>query len=194
MRLQLITPPTIRPVSVAELKAHCVIDHDLDDNYLQGALDTAREQVEADTGRALVEQTWQLQGSAWPAEIILPKPPLVEVSAITYIDTDGAEQTLDPADYRVIKTTVDARIRPASGKFWPAVQGGHYNAVVVEFVAGYVVAAGAETTGQIPARARQAMLILAYDLVENRELQAPVALHELPAYSRLIAGLQVGLI
>ena len=194
MRLQLVTPPTIQPVTVDELKTHCVIDHSLDDDYLSDVLDTAREQVEADTGRALVEQTWQLLGSAFPAEINVPKPPLVAVSSITYIDTDGEEQTLDAADYQVVTTTVGARIKPAAGACWPAVQPGHYNGVVVEFVAGYVVADGETTVGAIPHRARQALLILAADLAENREMHAPIALHELPAYARLIAGLEVGLI
>ena len=53
-----------------------------------------------------------------------------------YLDVDGAEQTLDPADYYVDKKTKPGYIVPAAGRAWPAT-GARVNAVTVDFTAGY---------------------------------------------------------
>jgi len=195
MRLLQTVGPVLKPIDVADLKVHTVVTDAADDVYLDELIDVAREQVEADTGRALVEQTWQLVGGQFPAEISVPKPPLVSVTFIKYFDTSGVQQTLPVEDYQVLVTSIGASICPAPGKSWPAVQAGRYNAVVVEFVAGYVVDDGqGGTTGAIPARARQALMVWAAHLYENREHMSTLRQQELPSYQRLISGLEVGLL
>lgn len=195
MRQLLKAEPVFEPITLEELKRHTVVPFDEDDEVLVGFIEQARAQVEADTGRALVEQTWQLFGESFPDEIIVPKPPLVSVTSIKYIDTDGVEQTLAASEYQVLKTGVNARIKPASGKAWPSVQTGNYNGVTVEFVAGYLTDDGSGGfAGQLPHTARTALLVLAAHLYENREAMSPVQQYELPTYKFAISSLEVDLI
>ena len=66
-------------------------------------------------------------------------PPLQSVSAITYVDADGATQTITASDYLVDSTSTPARITPAYGKTWPTPREQN-NAVKVRFIAGYGLA------------------------------------------------------
>lgn len=187
-----ITAAEFEPVTLADLKRHTVVGHDEDDHVLFGFIEDAVEQVESDTGRAMVEQTWRLVGDCFPEQIVVPRPPLVSVVFIKYVDVNGDEQTLDPADYKVVVRSADARIKPTPGKCWPSVQSNNDEAVRVEFVCGYVTDDGAGGfSGRIPRRARQAILIWAAHLYNNRELTSPVQQHELPSYQRCIAGLEI---
>lgn len=71
-------------------------------------------------------------------EIILDWPPLQVVESITYIDQNGAPQTLDPSQYLVDKIRMPARITPAYNTTWPATQN-QANAVTVTFVVGHAM-------------------------------------------------------
>lgn len=182
-------------VTLEDLQRHSVITHELDNCLLDQMLAEALEQVESDTGRSLVETTWQLRGPAFGREIRLPKPPLIEVLSVRYVDPDGETQTLDPAAYQVTATHVGASVSPAPGYSWPAVQAGNLNAVEVNFRAGYLAdpEAGQEHL-RLPLRARRAILIMAANLYENREHLSPVTMTELPSYRMLISTLEVDLI
>ena len=63
---------------------------------------------------------------------LLPPSPLVSVESVTYVDTDGNNQTLDPADYEVITDTRPGFIRPAWDKSWPAAR-----SVLVSYTVGW---------------------------------------------------------
>jgi len=194
MHLTLKTPPVFEPITLLDLKAHTIVSHDEDDDYLFSLIESAREQVETDTGRALVEQTWVLQGDCFPDEIIVPKPPLVSVTHIKYFDTDGAPQTLvENTDFQVITTNYNARIKPMPGTSWPSVQANDYNAVELEFVCGYLTDdQSGGFAGYLPHRARSAMLIWAAHLYENREhMLIGVNSSELPSYRSMISGLEI---
>ena len=192
MHLTLKTPPAFEPITLEDIKAQAVVGHDADDHLLVGIIEQARDQVESDTQRALVEQTWQLKGACFTDEIIVPRPPLVSVTHIKYVDTDGVQQTLPLADYQIVTTNVCARIKPAPGTSWPATQAGNEQAVEIEFVAGYVTDDGnGGYTGTLPPRAKTALLIWAAHLYENREHLSPVQQHELPSYKSAISTLEI---
>lgn len=127
---------------------------------LMGAFIAAtRAQAEQELGRYLVTQTLDAYVDEFPAEFMLP--PLQSVTAITYIDTDGATQTLAADQYLVDAVSKPSRIEPAYGVYWPSTRQ-QKNAVKVRFVAGYGAASA------VPQCIKNWMLLRASTLWENR--------------------------
>ena len=68
MPLNLITPPAVEPVTLADAKAHLKVDTTDDDALITALITAARARAEWHTGRALITQSWTLWLDAWPAE------------------------------------------------------------------------------------------------------------------------------
>lgn len=148
MNLVVVTPPVNEPVSLGEAKVHLRIDDygDVtpgqplphpDDDLVKRLISTARSKCEHFCRRAFVTTTYTMGLDRFPACIRLPIGRLQAVDSITYVDTNGVQQTLPPADYQVDTLTEPARIAPAAGKCWPSTQYETLNAVRVNFTAGY---------------------------------------------------------
>jgi hypothetical protein len=140
MRLVLVTPPTVEPLTAAEARARLNIGSDTTDDVLGALITASRQMIDGGQGwlgRALITQTWRLLLDAFPGcdagrgfnrwrseewdsntQIRIPLPPLQTITSISYVDRDGA--TLAPA-YR--KTWPVTRYQP--------------DAVTIEFVCGY---------------------------------------------------------
>jgi len=106
---------------------------------LKGAVGAAYASIDGPSstiGRTLLTRDWEviLDGFGW-RPILLPLPPLQEIVSVKYVDTDGAQQTLDPDTYRIILGT-PARLAPAFGKAWPAIHCGVGN-LTIRIKAGY---------------------------------------------------------
>ena len=110
------------------------------DPMITSLIKSARVRAESMTRRALITQTLDLKLDFFQNEIHVPRPTLQSVTSITYVDTDGATQTLSAADYLVDAISEPARITPAYGVTWPSTRS-QTNAVTVRFVAGYGAAA-----------------------------------------------------
>lgn len=182
-----VTAPTEAPVSPAQAKAHLRVDHDDDDLYISGLIDTATARLDGWSGilgRALVTQTWRHDFPGWPADgkLRLPLAPVLSVESITYIDPDGAVQTLDASAYTAPKADgLGPYVRLRQGHSCPATATDE-DAVSVTFVAGY----GAPS--DVPADIRHAMLLLVGHLYNAREDASETALTEIPlGASRLLA-------
>ena len=98
---------------------------------------------------------------------MVPKPPLQSITSITYVDEDGATQTLATSVYSVDAPTgptcARGRIYPKYEQEWPTTRC-EPGAVTVTFVAGY------GTTGaSVPARLKMGMLYDIGTLYEIRE-------------------------
>ena len=93
--------PAEEPVTTAEAKLHLRVDHGDEDAYIDTLVATARQHIELVTRRAMVDTTFTLKMDAFPTEIRPPRSPLSSVSSITYVDTDGATQTLSASVYSV---------------------------------------------------------------------------------------------
>lgn len=183
--LRLVTPPTVEPVTLDELKAHIRETGDDSDPLLTIYIQAAREYVEAATGISLLPQTWQATfDHDWPGRwwsgnayqrIWLPKPPLKSVSSVKYLNPDtGLSQTLDAAQYQVVQLPLVSYIEPAYGVgTWPSVRD-QPDTITVEFVAGYADAASA------PAKIKLAVLMLAAHAYATREAVGPGGLSEVP--------------
>lgn len=178
MRLTLITPPAVEPVTLEEAKDAQRIETADDDAFADAALIAAVRHAETMTGRAFINQTWELKLDAFPvagpgspwAEVRVPLPPLQSVVSLKYVDGAGVEQTLaagtDYAVYDAGAARAAGRVAPAFGKTWPAARA-EPNAVRLRFVAGY--GAG---TGNVPNEIKSAILLLFGDLYRFREESA----------------------
>jgi uncharacterized phiE125 gp8 family phage protein len=169
MTLHQLAPPALEPLTLDEAKQYLRVDHDLEDNVISGSIAAARGIYEDHTGRATMLAEWRAILPDFPrwGVLELPMPPLVEVLAIGYLDTGGAEMFWDPAEYRVTMrgggNPSRATISPV-GDFFPTARRGDA-AVWVDFVAGYA------TPEEVPASVRAALLLLTGDLYMNREAQ-----------------------
>lgn len=142
MGYTLLTAPAEEPVTLAEAKAHLRVEHNADDVIITSLIATARQAAEARTGRALITQQWRQTLDAWPigGVIELARPRLISVQAVSYIDSDGVRQTLDPATYQVVTDTLVGGVQPAYGTAWPSCRETP-GSIRVDYTAGYGSAA-----------------------------------------------------
>ncbi len=159
--------PAIEPVTLAEARAHLRVDDTSENDYITALITVAREHAESLTDRQFITATYALRLDDFPrwscAIIRPPRPRLIAVSSLTYVDTAGATQTLDAAAYQVDTVSEPGRILPAYGLTWPSARI-QANAVTITYTSGY----GA-TAAVVPKAIRQAILMLVAHWFENRE-------------------------
>jgi uncharacterized phiE125 gp8 family phage protein len=161
MGLSLVTAPTVEPISLIEAKASLKIDTDDDNEPLDALIRAARFRCETITGRQLMTATWELRLDAFPCSYVIeiPKPPLLSITSISYVDTAGATQVWNSSNYLVDAPAGPfagfGRVQPAYGISWPSTRSDTLNAVLIRFTAGYGAAAEA-----VPADIRYAIRLL----------------------------------
>ncbi|CAH1670737.1 MULTISPECIES: hypothetical protein [unclassified Chelatococcus] len=176
MTVAVITPPA-PIISAAEARSQLSIGPEIADDILDALIAAATEVLDGPDGwlgRALGEQTLEQRHSGlyWVCSpvFMLYYPPLIEVVSVKYRDPDGVEQTVDPADYRVIGgagATGIARLAPTYGTPWPRAQASE-ESVRITFRAGYPVVDGKST---VPAPIRHAVQLGVRELLDvGREL------------------------
>lgn len=176
------------PVTLALAKVQCKLPSATgpeDELIEQVYIPAARQRCEAATRRQLREVTFDLVLDAFPEApfVEMPRPPLIDVEHVKYLDSAGALQTLvADTDYVVQVFAGDkpkrGRIALASGKTWPTTldQAG---AVTIRFRCGH----GAEDGPDVPAVLVAAMLKDVATLYAAREDSADP---EIPEYSSRI--------
>lgn len=175
--------PAAEPVTLAAAKAQCVVDpgNTLDDDLITGLIQAAREHVEDLMQRAIYTRTMlltldffpfpdydgtvnpndrhSLYGKYWHALAIkLPRPAVVSVESIQYIDLTGTQQTLDPTTYYLDPTSEPGRITPKPGLYWPYQQSWLPGSVQINYTAGTF--GDGENVDNCPQKIKQAMLLL----------------------------------
>ena len=103
--------PTAEPVSIEQVKRHCRIDSNADDELLTGYLTAARVMAEGYLSRALLTQTllWTLRPSSeLPRDRLrlhetleLPRAPVQSILSVTTLDEWGNATTILPASLPV---------------------------------------------------------------------------------------------
>lgn len=174
MGLTLKTAPGAEPVTLAEAKLHCKADGTDDDTLITALIVAARQQAEQRTGRALVTQQWEQTLDRFPLDSIdLSYPKLVSVESVTYLDANGARQTLANTEYQVVTDELVGRILPAYGKSWPScrVQPG---SVAINYTCGYGAAAA------VPQGIKTWMLLAVGTWYARREGVVDAQVGELP--------------
>lgn len=76
--------------------------------------------------------------------ILLPCIPLLSVTSITYVDANGATQTLSPSNYSV--NLAEGKIYLAYNQTWPTLRYGWNDRITVRFVAGMAAPFTADKT------------------------------------------------
>lgn len=163
-------PPSIEPISLADAKLHLRIEPSdtWQDDHIDLLIVAARAKLEADLGFAVMAQTLRTDLSCFPSRpatypaVWLGGGASAAVSSIVYIDSAGAEQTIDSADYLVDAVSSPALVVPAPGKAWPATQH-RPGAVRITWTAGWASAAA------VPSDLIHAMKLLLGHWFENRE-------------------------
>lgn len=158
---RLVTAPTTEPVLLEEARTHLRVTSNAEDDYISGLIRRARQLLEEEYRLAFITQTWKLYLDEFPAVIRVPRPQLISVTSIEYVDTAGATQTLASAAYQVDTISEPGRIVPAYGYAWPSTRD-QPNAVIVTHVSGYGAAAA------VPEPIRGAILLRVADLFEHR--------------------------
>ena len=125
MSLIRITAPAALPISLQEAKAIVRLDGQDDDALVMAYARTATEAAEQYLGRSLITQVWEYKVDHfppchWDNGIRIPLAPVQAVTEITYLDTTGATQLLDPERYVVTGLPDAALISLAPGQLWPA--------------------------------------------------------------------------
>lgn len=128
--------PASEPISATEAKLQARIDDTASDDLLTIYISAARQFVETYTGTRLVSQTVLMQGSSFDDLAALPVGPVISVSSVTYLDPDGAEQTLSTAVYEVVNPGLSPSVRLKVNQSWPAIRDAS-DAVRVSAVCGY---------------------------------------------------------
>lgn len=155
------TPPAVEPISLSDLKAALGIPSGdtSQDATLTAGITTARELIEAYTNRALITQTITMQLDTFPGEraseewwdgirtgsinhlsrdrsspLLLPRPRLISVTTLTWIDPTGASHVVDPTEYLVDTLSEPGRIIPTGA--WPGGSRTRLGASIV-YQAGY---------------------------------------------------------
>jgi uncharacterized phiE125 gp8 family phage protein len=139
MRLVLLTPPEVEPLTAEEAKTRLNIGGEVSDETMDALIAAARQQLDGGEGwlgRTLITQTWRGTLDEFPChEIKIPLPPLQDIISVQYIDGDGVAQEVSADDYQIVQ---GARpfIIPAYRKSWPSTRC-QADAVAIEFIAGY---------------------------------------------------------
>lgn len=181
MTTTILTPPTVEPLSLADIKAQLKIDTADEDDLLTSLITTARQHLEAETGLCLMTQTLRLYLDDWPAsEVIhLPKTPVQTIDAVTVYDENGHAVQASLQDH-----LLDGQARPA--RLWlrnPPLPGRPINGIEIDFTAGF------GTATEVPDTLRRAMSLHVATMYAYRGVVAPT---DQPAalplgYERLIA-------
>lgn len=189
--VDILAPPAVEPVTLAEAKLHCRVEIDDDDDLITGLISSARTVCEAMTNRAFITQTLSLSLDSFPAgggyfnrairqnpglgnylptnggRIILPRGPVQSVSSVVYLDTLGHVQTVSPSTYRLIPSQLKpGHLINATNQIWP-ITFPTESSVTITSVHGY-----GDTGAAVPAGIKSAMKLLISHWYNNRDAVA----------------------
>ncbi|MDR8400108.1 head-tail connector protein [Paraburkholderia sp. USG1] len=153
MPLQLISAPTVEPLSLAEAKLHLRVDINDDDALIGALIAAARDYAQGETHKQMVSARWKQVLDSFPGPsligipygrpytlpghaIYLQRAPVIRVLSIQYLDMTGVVQTMPDTDYTVDYSSEPVRITPVFGQIWP-IPLPQIGAVWVNFDAGY---------------------------------------------------------
>ncbi len=154
-------------VSLAELKAHLVVEHDEDDALI-GAMGLAAEQaltgVETIWQRVWIEETWR---DFWPdfrLRPVLRLAPAARLARVAYIDGAGDEQELPLTAFRLVQEALGARLHFQAGFTDPEGLAAIPDAVRIDYVAGY-----GPVAANVPEPVKQAVKLTVGHWYRHRE-------------------------
>ena len=141
MNIELVTAPSLYPITLAEAKSHLNVDHANHDTLIKGLIRSATARAEQFLHRRLVTQTWKYYLDNWPSGLFfeLPFGRLQSVTSVKYKDEDGTESTMTASEYIVDTQSEPGLIELDYEESWP--DGTLYpnNPIKTEFICGYYI-------------------------------------------------------
>lgn len=184
MRLARTAAPVGHAITEGEVKAYCRVDSADDDTLIKSLIGAVHDYLDGPSGilgRAILQQTWRLELTAWPGRVLLPVEPVSSV-AVSWLDAEGTETTLSADSYHLITAPsaqpvivwkADAALPQLSGQPFP---------VRIDITAG---AADAES---VEDGLKTAMIMLVGHWYDHRAAVVPQGAAELPlALSALLS-------
>ena len=159
--LNIVDPSAVPPVTLDEAKEWLRVDGTDQDGTIDTLILAATEWAEGYTRRAFVDREIETTFGSFPAinvDAYLPKPPVGNITAITYVDSDGTAQVFDESTVTIEKLTGLARVNPDEPD-WPQ---GVFSCEFV-YTAGY-----GPTGGSVPEEIKTAILIATAQMFEVR--------------------------
>lgn len=148
------------PVALSVAKSRLRIDFEADDDLLSSMIEEATAHVERYCNIRLRRQVLTCRCNTFADFVRLPDGPLSAgaIQSITYFDTAGDEQTLEPTRYSLWVDGLESSIVPKPGTAFPRSKFGEL--ITVTMVAGYDV---------LPADLRDAILLRVVTRYRNPE-------------------------
>lgn len=189
MSLELVSPPAVEPLLLADLQDHLRVTDPAEDALISEWIVAARLYAERVLKRALITQTWRWRFASFPNKhcswrecwshrfIEIPLAPVQSIVGITYLDESEIVQS-----FTEFNSDLNAEPALIFADEFPTGVADRPDAVTVEFVAGY------GTVGtDVPELIRSAIKLYVGDLFENRESfsgQPPAAVNDILARYR----------
>lgn len=165
----LVTPPTIKPVSLTEAKAWLDIGYTDKDTVITGLIGAATAHLDGWTGilgRCLCEQTWRQDYNDFRSCLRLPLFPVISITSVKYTDTNGAEQPIASENYTLKNDDLGAYVEFTSSYSFPSLNS-ESAAVRVAYLAGYADIAGTPKTSSVPDDIKNAIALLVRHWFDN---------------------------
>lgn len=165
----LVTPPTIKPVSLTEAKAWLDIGYTDKDTVITGLIGAATAHLDGWTGilgRCLCEQTWRQDYNDFRSCLRLPLFPVISITSVKYTDTNGAEQPIASENYTLKNDDLGAYVEFTSSYSFPSLNS-ESAAVRVTYLAGYADIAGTPKTSSVPDDIKNAIALLVRHWFDN---------------------------
>lgn len=160
-----ITAPAAEPLTLTEAKDWIEETTNAKDAFIARLISAARENCQALTKRAIAIHEREETLDRFPAGrlIRLQYPPIVSITSVIYLDSDGAEQTLSADSYTLDNASASANgwLSIATGYAWPQTYN-EINAIRIRYICGY-------EPGEVPELLKTWMLTFIADLYSNRE-------------------------
>ena len=188
------TDPTHEPLSLTELKDHLRVVTTAEDTLLTSIGEAATRYAETRTNRQFMRATYTLKCDGFPRDseaIELPRPPLQSVTSITYVDADGASQTLSSSVYTVDTDSEPGRVYLAYDQTWPVTRDIRHS-VTITYVAGYSSSGDIDVQrAAIPDGVKHICRLFAASMWEHREARLDYQTYDNVAAECLIGAFRV---
>lgn len=168
-KLNLVTAPSVEPVTLDEVKNVLRIDGSEDDDFLTSLIVAARIEAESYTKRAFITQTWDMLIDNFPYDtttIELPKAPLQSVVSLTTFNDSDTGNVFASSNFYV--GTYSGEFAPCgtltlrNDSVWPDAFRVK-DAIQIQFIAGY-----GDAAGDVPSAIKMAIQEEVIYLYENR--------------------------
>ena len=183
MSYTVITPASLKALTVQEVKDYLRVDSSDEDTLLGVLIDAATQVAEHYLGRFLLTTVIEEFYDFFPVYktgvdpfkgdrniVYLSRGPVQSITSLKYVDGNGDEQTVSTDDYRSDLVSEPARIMPEHG--WYGTKD-TVNAVIVRYTCGYTQAS------DVPANIKVALLLIIGEMYEKRV----DSVHRLPTAS-----------